>query len=52
MIEKLQNIIEMLRDYIQHFSKTRSYKFSVENAKTLLNQYETKLKTIKENTNN
>lgn len=52
MIEKIQNIIAMLKDYIKQFSKTRSYKFSVENAKTLLSQYENKLNTIKENTNN
>ena len=52
MIEKMQNIIAMLKDYIKQFSKTRSYKFSVENAKNLLKQYETKLNTIKEMYNN
>lgn len=44
MIEKLQNIINMLKDYIKHFSGKKSYKFSVENAKNLLQHYENKLK--------
>lgn len=38
--------IKTLKDYIKNFSKKRGYKKDVENAKTLLSQYEKKQNTI------
>ena len=38
--------IKTLKEYIKVFSKKRGYKKDVENAKTLLNQYEKKQNTI------
>lgn len=51
----IQDAIKTLREYIKHFGGKRGYKHDVENAKTLLNQYEKRQQTenkIKEMYNN
>lgn len=42
----ITDAIKTLKDYIKHFGKKRGYKKDIENAKTLLSQYEKKQNTI------